>query len=257
MSLHVSPPHLADTARLPMSPRSSRGQSTIRPPAIQNLRDNPPVHREAGDQAFVGRDWTQISIGELARPTDLQFVEASTSVEDATRLLIQTDTRCLLIREKPEDKSIVGTYDFADLNAYLLLVVGLEPPPEDRVEEFVELSRKAKNGQKIPLGDVKRLAQTKEPLVSLPQSTNLVKAVETFGGGVHRIVVLKDDSIEVVGILTQLRLVKFLYTNGQSFPVLDRLYPQLLNELKVYSQTMIKTIGLVVFHTSITITFWG
>lgn len=204
------------------------------------------MHREAGDQAFVGRDWTHISIGELARPTDLQFVEADTSVEDATSLLIKTDTRCLLIREKPEDKSIIGTYDFADLNAYLLLVVGLEPPPEDRAEEFYELSCKAKNGEKIPLGDVKKLAQTKEPLVALPQSTNLVKAVETFGGGTHRVVVLKDNSTEVVGILTQLRLVKFLYTNGQSFPVLDRLYPQPLTDLKVYSQTLIKTIRLVV-----------
>ncbi|KAI5291975.1 cell separation during budding, partial [Ascosphaera acerosa] len=205
--------------------------------AIQSLIDNPLMRRTAADPKFAGRDWTQITIGELARPTDLQFVEADVSIEDATSLLIQnTDTRCLLIRENQADRSVIGTFDFADLNAYLLLVVGLAQPETGRETAFREVARKAKEGLGIPLRDVKTVAPSKEPLVMLPESANLRKAVETFGGGVHRIVVVKEDSTEVVGIFTQLRLVKFLWTNGESFPVIDRLYPQTLNELKVCSQ---------------------
>ncbi|KAI5300129.1 cell separation during budding, partial [Ascosphaera atra] len=223
-----------ESLRIPASPRSRRQQSLTQS-AVKSLIDNPPARKT--DPAFAGRDWTQITIGELARPTDLQFVEADMNIEDATSLLIQnTDTRCLLIREKPEDKSVVGTFDFANLNAYLLLVVGLAQPEAGLEDVFKEVAKKAKDGFPIPLRDVKKVAPSKEPLTTLPASADLRKAVETFGGGVHRIVVLKERSTEVVGIFTQLRLVKFLWTNGESFPVIDRLYPQTLCELKVCSQ---------------------
>ncbi|KAI5303795.1 cell separation during budding [Ascosphaera pollenicola] len=224
-----------ESLRIPASPRTRR-QPSFTQSAIQSLIDNPPA-RKGADPAFAGRDWTQITIGELARPTDLQFVEADTNIEEATNLLIQnTDTRCLLIRETPANKSVIGTFDFADLNAYLLLVVGLAQPENGLEQAFREVARKATEGQEIPLRDVKAVAPSKEPLVMLPESANLRKAVETFGGGVHRIVVLKENSTEVVGIFTQLRLVKFLWTNGESFPVIDSLYPQTLSDLKVCSQ---------------------
>jgi len=31
----------------------------------------------------------------------------------------------ILLREKPDDTTAVGTFDYSDLNAYLLAVVGL------------------------------------------------------------------------------------------------------------------------------------
>lgn len=79
----------------------------------------------------------------------------------------------------------------------------------------------------------------KEPFVTLPHSASLTKAVEVFGGGVHRIVVVKEGTDDVIGVLSQLRLVKFLWENRQSFPVIDRLYPQQLKELGVGSQHVI------------------
>ncbi len=56
-------------------------------------------------------------------------------------------------------------------------------------------------------------------------------AVETFGGGVHRILVMKEGTNHVMGVLSQLRLVKFLCENGRSFPVIDQLYPIEVKEL--------------------------
>lgn len=144
----------------------------------------------------------------------------------------------LLIRETAQDTSAVSTFDYTDLNTYLLLVVGLAQPDPEDVEYFQQLATRAREGHKIPLKDVKAIGR-KIPLVTIPQSASLVTTVETFGGGVHWVVVVKDNSSEVVGIFSQFRLVKFLWENGRSFPVIDELYPQYLRDLRIGSQNVI------------------
>lgn len=145
----------------------------------------------------------------------------------------------LLIRENPQSKSAVGTFDYSDLNAYLLLAAGLTQPDEERMPSFEQLARKARDGIKIPLRDVKDLG-TKNPLTTLPASASVLKAVETFGGGIHRVVVVDESTeSEVVGIFSQFRLVKFLWENARSFPVIDQLYPQPLRDLAIGSQEVI------------------
>lgn len=145
----------------------------------------------------------------------------------------------LLIRESPQHKSAVGTFDYADLNAYLLLAAGLTQPNEELLASYEELARKAKEGIPIPLRDVKDLGR-KEPLTTLPASASVMTAVQTFGGGVHRVVVVSErDDNEVLGIFSQFRLVKFLWENGRSFPVIDQLYPQSLHDLRIGSRDVI------------------
>lgn len=153
--------------------------------------------------------------------------------------MIDSDAPVLLIRETPEHKTAVGTFDYSDLNAYLLLAAGLTQPDEHTRASYDELARKAKEGIKIPLKDVKDLGR-KEPLTTLPASASVMTAVETFGGGVHRVVVVDERrQNEVVGIFSQFRLVKFLWENGRSFPVIDQLYPQALRDLKIGSLEVI------------------
>lgn len=98
-SMHLS--HLSSTTSphrhgfrdslhgIPQSPRARRPQSMTQA-AIQDLIDNPPVQNPA-DPAFSGRDWRQISIGELVSPDDLKFVEVDTGIEEATNVRL----RCL------------------------------------------------------------------------------------------------------------------------------------------------------------------
>jgi CBS domain-containing protein len=224
----------------PQSPRNRR-QPSLTQAAIQGLIDNPPA-RNPADPAFLGRDWRHISVGELVKPADLRFVEVDTGIEEATNKLIDNDTTVLLVRESVDDKSAVGTFGYSDLNAYLLLVVGLAKPTESQLTSFQEVAQKAREGSKIPLKDIRDLVP-REPLTTLPQSANLMTAVEKFGGGVHRIVVLKDGSNEVVGIISQSRLVKFLWENGRSFPIIDQLYPQHLKDLRLGSQQVISING--------------
>jgi hypothetical protein len=74
----------------PGSPRARR-QPSLPQSAIQSLIDNPPPPKNS-DPAFVGRDWRQISVGELVSPDDLKFVELDTGIEEATNVSIITKT---------------------------------------------------------------------------------------------------------------------------------------------------------------------
>ena len=133
----------------------------------------------------------------------------------------------------------MGTFDFSDLNAYLLLAAGLTQPCEGLRGLYEHLARKARDGSKILLQDVKDLGN-KEPMTTLPATANVMTAVETFGGGVHRVVVVNvQNDNEVLGIFSQFRLVKFLWENGCTFPVIDQLYPQAVGDLGIGSRQVL------------------
>jgi Mg2+/Co2+ transporter CorC len=138
----------------------------------------------------------------------------------------------ILVRENPEDLSACDTFDYNDLNAYLLVVLGLANPNEDQIDSYTEIAKKAREGTAISLEDASFLAK-KAPLVTLSESQDLSKAIEIFAGGVHRILIAKEGSDHVIGILSQWTLVKFLWDNGSSFPIIDQLYPMILRDLNV------------------------
>jgi hypothetical protein len=141
----------------------------------------------------------------------------------------------VLLRESKDTHEAIGTFDYTDLNSYLLLVVGLAQP-EDR-QSFKELAQKGREGRPIPLKDVKDLGK-KEPLITLPDTANLTKAVEVFGGGIHRIIILREGTTDVVGVLTQLRMVTFFWENGKHFPTIEPLYQATLRELDIGSHSV-------------------
>jgi CBS domain-containing protein len=138
----------------------------------------------------------------------------------------------ILIREKAQRSVAVGTFDYSDLNAYLLVVVGLAHPEDDQKQLYDGIASKARDGKAIPLRDIQSLAK-KGPLITVSQTDDLSSAIEHFGSGVHRVVVCKDGTDEVVGILSQLRLVRFLWENGSSFPGIDKLYSYTLKDLGI------------------------
>lgn len=143
----------------------------------------------------------------------------------------------MLIREK-EGSPVIGTYDHRDLNGYLLLVVGLSRPDDEHAEDFMELARRAREGKPIHLREIKDLSK-KEPLTFLDEDADLLKAIETFGKGVHRVVVRNESTQEATGVLSQSRLIRFLWENGRCFPMLDQLYTQHLRDLKIGSNDVV------------------
>ncbi|MCJ1354758.1 MAG: cell separation during budding [Icmadophila ericetorum] len=220
----------------PSSPRTSR-QYSVSHTGGHDLLNNPP-RPEATNPAFSGRDWHGIIVGELVNQNDVHFVDIDTGIEEATNLLIESNSSVLLLRAAPTETSATGTFDYKDLNQYLLFATGSLYPDDDHLAVFQDLAKKAQLGKKISLSDAKNLG-AKEPFITLSQNASLSEAIEIFGGGVHRIVIVKEGNSEVLGILSQLKLVKFLWENGQSFPIIDQLYPQTLRELNIGSHFIV------------------
>ncbi|KAL8828553.1 MAG: hypothetical protein Q9191_002523 [Dirinaria sp. TL-2023a] len=238
---HSHRPSFTEQMRgLPPSPRANRHLS-LSQAQIQDLLSNPPTAGSA-DPAFAGRNWQHISVGELVNPDDLHFVDLDTGVEAATNLLIESSSSVLLVRSDPTQKAAVATFDYRDLTQYLLFATGQLHPDEEHRSFFQSLAKKAQQGQTIPIRDAKSLGN-KEPFVTLPHTADLTKAIEIFGGGSHRIVVVKEGSDDVVGVLSQLTLLTFLWDNGRSFPTIDQLYPQTLKDLGIGSQQLISING--------------
>lgn len=102
-----------------------------------------------------------------------------------------------------------------------------------------DIVSRARNNHPIPLSDVKDFLGRKEPPAFLEHTDTLTRAVEIFGGGCHRIIILKKGTRDVVGILSQLRLVRFFWQNMTSFRAVDQLYGRSLKDLDIGSHNVI------------------
>lgn len=220
----------------PSSPRSQRHPSFTQA-ALQELLNHPPAGNKHANPRFAGRDWRDVSIGELVSPDDIKWMELDSSIEEATKLLLKSPTNVVLVREDPDSLIAVSTFDFTDLNAYLLVVVGLAKPDEDQLELFNFILSKAQQGEDISLRDVQPLFR-KESLVKLPATEDLTQAIQILGSGIHRLLVTSQDN-KVVGIASQLRIVEFFWNEGVNFPSIDRLYPVILRDLGIGTKEII------------------
>lgn len=142
-----------------------------------------------------------------------------------------------MVRDASYSRTATSTFDYNDLNAYLLVVVGLASPEDHQVELFSDIATKAQEGTRITLGDIQPICR-KESLVTLPFDETLDKAIEVLGSGIHRVLVC-GPSGDVVGVLSQLQLVEFFWNEGVNFPAIDRLYPVNLRELSIGTQQII------------------
>jgi hypothetical protein len=152
-------------------------------------------------------------------------------------LLKSPPGNAVLIREKATDQTAISTFDHKDLNAYLLVVVGLAKPNEEHAKLYDGIMQKAQARQAIPLGEIQPILR-KNDVITLPATATLDKAVELFGSGAHRILVSGEDGA-VVGILSQTRLVEFFWNEAVNFPSIDKLYSANLRDLQIGSQRII------------------
>jgi CBS domain-containing protein len=155
-----------------------------------------------------------------------------------SQLLIKSGApNVVLVRESKSTNVAVSTFDYNDLLAFLLLNLGKARPEESQLAQFNEIVRMARASEPIPLRLLKDMGR-KEPLVKLPSTANLTKAVEIFGSGIHRVVVTKDGSDEVLGVISQLRMVRFFWEHGRKFPAIEQLFHERLRDLNLGSQSV-------------------
>ncbi|GAM83285.1 hypothetical protein ANO11243_012710 [Dothideomycetidae sp. 11243] len=240
--------------RMPHSPNSRN----VSHQALQDLINNPPVGlQDPEDAKFAGRDWRTIKLGEIIATEETRFVQVDTSVEEATRILTTSGApNVVLIRPDRDTRDAVGAFDYDDLIAYLLLVTELALPANASNEEIADVLKRARANQSIPLTDIKYLLGRKEAPAFLDHTATLTKAVEIFGSGFHRIIVRKQGTTEVVGVVSQLRLVRFFWENVKSFGVLDALNAKTLRDLDIHSHHVVSINGdqplkeaLLLMHT--------
>jgi hypothetical protein len=144
----------------------------------------------------------------------------------------------VLVRNSPADKVAVSTFDYSDLNAYLLVVIGMANPDPEQVAVCQSIAQRAQDRVAIPIRDVLPICH-KEPLASLSYNDDLVAAIEVFGSGARRVIVTNPNATEVVGVLSQLHLIQFFWNEAVNFPQIDQLYASTLWDLRIGSQEII------------------
>ena len=112
--------------------------------------------------------------------------------------------------------------------------MGLLKPEESQVDLFNAILSK---GGAIPFGDVQPLFRKETP-PALTSAEKLDKAIQILGSGIHRILVTAPGG-DVIGIVSQLRIVEFFWNEGVNFPSIDRLYPVLLKDLGVGAKEVV------------------
>ncbi|KAF9870412.1 cbs domain containing protein [Colletotrichum karsti] len=221
----------------PGSPRAQRHPSFTQA-AVQELLNHPPAANKHSNPRFAGRDWRDISVNELVTQDDVKWVDLDSSVEDASMMLVKhSPSNIVLIREEASSQTAVSTFDYNDLNTYLLIVVGLAKPDEEQVAVYDNIAAKAREGTSIALRDIQPLFR-KESLITLPFDETLDKAIEVFGSGIHQVLVTSPAG-DVIGILSQLKLVEFFWNEGINFPAIDKLYPVILRDLGIGTQHIV------------------
>ncbi|KAG5960722.1 hypothetical protein E4U58_004567, partial [Claviceps cyperi] len=228
----------------PQSPRHRH--PSFAQTALQELLNHPPAGQRYSNPQFAGRDWGEITVGELVSPEDVKWVDIDSSVEDATKILLKACTNVVLVHDNSSDRVVATTFDYADLNAYLLVVVGVSKPGPENLELYNDIMFEAREGQRITLRQIQPLLR-QEPLVEVPSTGTLSQAIEILGSGIHRLLV-SDSAGDVMGIMSQLRMVDFFWNEGVNFPAIDRLYPVVLRDLATSTRPIISIIALALMN---------
>ncbi|CAK7562741.1 MAG: cell separation during budding [Sporothrix epigloea] len=221
----------------PPSPRILRQPSFTQ--QVQGLLNHPPPQRQP-QARFSGRALQDISLGELVAQEEVRWASMDSSVEECTKTLLRGNniTGAVLIRNGSADKTAVSTFDYSDLNAYLLIVIGMANPDPEQVAACQSIASRAQERIAIPVRDVLPVCH-KEPLAVLSDDDDLLRAIEVFGSGARRVIVTNYNSTEVVGILSQLHLIQFFWNEAVNFPQIDRLYAANLRDLELGSKEII------------------
>jgi CBS domain-containing protein len=219
-------------------------QGTFPSASLPHSRRTSSASRSSDDSsvtsgASAARDWHDIPLSELVQKEKLVVVDSATSVEQAFEAMNTHDLTSLPIKD---GNTINHTFDYADLNAYLLLVLG-HVEPIDNSPEVAQYVIKARAGKEVPVKFVSQLG-IKDPYVVIPSNATLSTAVEILGNGVHRIAICDPHTpSDIVGIVSQRRLIRYIWENGRLFKSLETLFQTPLSELKVGSTNVLSING--------------
>lgn len=190
-------------------------------------------------------EWQDIKLSELVEKNKLIVIDSKLSVEEAFDTLVKNGLTSVPVEEFVNDLNCL-TFDYTDLNAYLLLVLNkitiedLKNVDYEPKSEIPTMVKKAQTGEQVPVSFVIRLT-TKNPFIKLTENDTISTVVEILGTGVHRIAITNNNKL--TGILSQRRLVKFLWDNARRFPSMEPLLSSSISSLHIGSSNPISIYG--------------
>ncbi|KAI8097345.1 uncharacterized protein BX664DRAFT_326165 [Halteromyces radiatus] len=189
-------------------------------------------------------DWTMIKASTLIENQKVIEIDGNTPVEQACNILIDnnissapvytisdTTTQQKTNSSMHSGKTYNGFFDYADVIAYILLILKSTTVEESGSLEIRDIVKKALQGKQVPVSLASDLSQ-KNPFYSILPEATLISAVEEFSCGTHRVCVLNPDG-QIKGILSQSTVVKYLYENKHQFPSIDSLLNKTLRQLNL------------------------
>ncbi|KAL6453269.1 SDS24 Protein SDS23 [Candida maltosa Xu316] len=202
----------------------------------------------------IGLDWSEIPLTELTESSKLISIHRLHSVQHAFETLLNnnlTSVPVSISKKNPDDLTNCLTFDYSDLNTYLLLIMNKininelnlddievpnkpNPTLKEKYDLVIQSISKAKKGEEVPVDFIIKL-HPKNPFIKFNESDTLFSVMETLGNGVHRIAITNEQGSKITGILSQRRLIKYMWENARRFPSLDFYLTSTLQDLKIGS----------------------
>ncbi|TID29021.1 hypothetical protein CANINC_002169 [Pichia inconspicua] len=235
-----------ENSELPHSESLSNVSTNLSEFPSENISRNPSTC-STNSQFLNGAslEWKDIQLSELVEKNKLIIIDANTSVEKAFETLVNHGLTSVPVENFKNDLNCL-TFDYTDLNAYLLLVLNklnvedlknLDYTPKDQIPILIN---NAQRGQQVPVKFVIKLTN-KNPFIKLLESDTLSTVVEILGTGVHRIAIINDNKL--TGILSQRRLVKYLWDNARRFPSMEPILSSSIKSLHIGSSNPVTIYG--------------
>ena len=192
--------------------------------------------------AEPGRDWQNVLLENLVQTDKLISIDSTESTEQAFVKLTSHNLTSIPIRDV-RTKQITETFDYSDLIAYLLLVLG-KIEPVDQTQETLDIIANARSGKPVPVTFAAEKLGVKNQFHTLRSNATILDAVYILSNGVHRIAITDpSNDNEVIGVLSQRRLIRYIWENGRLFKSLEPLFHQSLQELGLASNKNIMSIN--------------
>lgn len=204
--------------------------------------------------SIVGVDWAEIPLVELTESNKLISINSGFSVQKAFETLMEhnlTSVPVSLSKTDSTDLTNCLTFDYSDVNTYLLLIMnkinlndlsigegGDDDLSNQQKDLIAKTINKAKRGEEVPVDFIVKL-HPKNPFVKFSEQDTLYKAMESLGNGVHRVAITNMTGTKITGILSQRRLIKYMWENARRFPSLDFYINSTLQDLKIGSNNPI------------------
>ena len=203
--------------------------------AIQSLPMVQPTPSQ-GLHAVHAQKWQHTRLSQLVQPSKLISIPPTLPVEQAFDTLVKHHLSSLPVQQPGQDPTNFSTFDYNDLNFYLLLALGRIPIPEGNTE-LADLAKRCQgdgvsDNTEVPVGDLVHVTP-KDPFFKLAETESLSNSIRILASGVHRIAITDVQATQVRGILSQRRLVHYLWENARCFADLEPLLNSTIRDLNI------------------------